>query len=160
MNCLDENGLKQGLWQSWSLWYDRDEFGFIEKGQGKDYLINSEGQYLDNRKIGIWKFRDEMLGCYGFIYKQFHENGSVHKWDDCGILDLKINANSSSVEGTFVKNRTDTFSISCLNGDCRINLENFTVVSCQIKHLEFECLRIKSRTYDWQIQKFVKSKTQ
>ncbi len=131
INCEDEQGLKQGYWAY-----------FEESG-----MIKSDGNYLDNKKIGTWKYRDAVLSVGTYI--TYNADGRIiedHSSSD--YYKIEINKDSSIMTGYFLDSKDslgtegyvtysqDSIIIYCQNQNCK-----FTSVTGQ-ELINFQCVNV------------------
>lgn len=160
INCIDQNGLKQGYWESKNkeiISTSHHCFGTCcREYTNFAYYILSKELYKDGKKVGISEYytgdKDENL----IKRINYLANGDVIEENLKGSYSLKINADSTLIEGS-VYREIDTIAVLCNNKVCNFKtaegLQLIRFEFIDIFQLEYEILSLQMYYYDTEIRK-------
>ena len=158
INCIDSEGLKQGKWKEIRkiLLFSADsDFG---PGSGhKDYcrnIILSEGQYLNSKKVGTWKYYRNFNNEQGAIEKTitYLNNGNCVEDHFYNKYNIEYNTDTTYITG-HVYLDCDTVGIN-LNGN-NISFMTSTeqeFLSCTRNNFEYKLSRLVRGFYNREIK--------
>lgn len=154
INCIDELGRKQGLWEMYSNKIISKAHTITSYGchlsERNDSLLIQKGIYKDDEKVGLW---------YYFNGNFMNDiNRSVRYLDDGSreVKDYRMNftytqsADSSNLSGVVLHKR-DSIFIECKDDICYFKLSNGKYLnqldSVNILDLDYEISRIRLGMY-------------
>ena len=147
-NYVDAQGLKQGLWHHYKIYYTRCS-GISDSHSNSDTCIKkiSKGYYKDDNKYGIWEYYDDHV-CYITINRteNYLPDGSIVEIKYSNKINTTFHCDSSLVTSTILAD-SDTTNITCENKkDCLATYRGKTLFTFPYDQLDFQqskfCWRI------------------
>jgi hypothetical protein len=157
VNCTDAAGLKQNYWKYRKkvLLYTANDVG-TNNDQVSHYkfIILSEGQYKDSKKIGIWNYYRDFNNEQGQIEKNitYLENGNSIEENFLSKYKIETNSDSTLINGNALLD-CDTVSIICKGNDCKFITSNGKeFLSFTRDKFEFEFFKLIQGMYNREIR--------
>jgi hypothetical protein len=171
INCVDQNGLKQGLWiykkerllsSSYSGLGSREGCRYNAKYQT---VAKIRGYFQDDKRIGRWEYfygghpltLDRVETYYGNddIKVEYYDYTISKGGKLVDHYFFTFNSDSTEVTGVFY-HELDNLTFSLANDICEINFSNndslMTFLNCDFDKLEFEIHRLLYGVYDREIK--------
>lgn len=157
VNCIDENGLRQGDWEYWKYEWRQKEYtgevaGYCQTKPLTKVPIKllKKGKYKDDKKVGKWAFIDDG-GDYISTTRteQYLDDGSVEV-EESGFQSV-YNLDSSIVKSVVLSGK-DTIYINCKQKQCIGTYKSQHLVSTPLAELETEIDKIRWGSYAREIK--------
>ena len=162
INCIDSNGLKQGLWEDGVYdWRQQENYGPVSGFCKTAPLVRTKigvtatGSYRDNKKIGTWKhFGGSHLGA---VEREltYNDNGTITEKNFIYSSVIEYSNDSTLITG-FIYHRGDTINVFCSNKKGTFKLDNDKVLltfDCRdFFNFDFELSRLAYGVYDREIK--------
>ena len=162
INCVDNNGQKQGLWEYGVFeWRQKENDGPVPGFCQTAPLVRTRigvtatGNYRDNMKEGTWKYFDNYSPFSIKRVVSFNDNGTITERNFKYGSVIEFSNDSSSITGYVIHNG-DTINVFCLNKKGIFKLDNDKVVltfDCpDFNKFDFELSRLIYDVYDREIK--------
>lgn len=163
INCIDNNGQKQGLWENGIYdWRQQENYGPVPgfcqtvPMVRTRIRVTSTGNFFDNKKVGTWKyFADNHHLIYVEREVTYNENGTITEKNLLDRSIIEYNSDSTIITG-FIYHNGDTINVACLNKKAVFKLSNDMVIlafDCtDFNRFDYELLRLKVQVYDREIK--------
>ena len=157
INCIDENGLKQGNWEYWKYEWRQVEYtgevaGYCQTKPLRKVPIKllKKGKFKDDKKVGKWEFLDDG-GDYISTTRteQYLDDGSVEV-EESGFQ--SVYNHDSSIIKSIVLSGKDTIYINCEQKQCIGTYKSQQLVLAPLEELETEIDKIRWGSYAREIK--------
>lgn len=149
LNKTDFEGLKQGLWVHYILYFNTHCSGLSSHRYDTCFYENSRGTYVNNKKMGHWAYYGNH-GCYHTDIRTefYYPDGSVKETKYNRSMITFFSPDSTEVNSEFYTSTNDTLYIKCdSKHDCNLTFKNSILSTFKLQYLDTEQYRVSLDLY-------------